>query len=120
MNTPIIPGRMARLLMMTLVMALAAGAAAPVQAQVKDYLSQGEADRIRDADLPANRIKLFISFAADRLKKFEYELTRGTQDRRRGERLTSLLNSYASCLDDAAELIDLGRERQWDIRAGIK
>ena len=116
MNTPAIPGALAVLLLMT----LALGAAAPARAQVKDYLTQGEADRIRDADLPANRIKLFISFAADRLKKFEYELDRGTQDRRRGERLSSLLNAYASCLDDAAELIDLGRERQWDIRAGIK
>jgi hypothetical protein len=99
---------------------LAAALAPPAGAQVKDYLTQTEADRIRDAEQPVNRIKLFISFAADRLKKFEYELARGTPDRRRGERLNSLLNAYAGCIDDAAELIDLGRERQWDIRAGIK
>jgi hypothetical protein len=42
----------------------------------KDYLSETEADKIRDAVTPPERIKLYISFADDRLKKFQYELTR--------------------------------------------
>ena len=89
-------------------------------AQQKDYLTSIEADRIRDAETSNDRIKLFIAFAADRLKKFEYELSRIATDRRRAERLNSLLNAYASCVDDATELIDVGREKQEDIRAGIK
>jgi hypothetical protein len=94
----------------------------PLRAQEskKEYLTSLEADKIRDAEQPALRIKLFIEFAADRLKKFHYELARPSSERMRSERLNSLLNAYTGCVDDAAELIDLGRERQDDIRAGIK
>ncbi len=42
----------------------------------KDYLTEAEADKIRDADTPAERIKIYVGFAEDRLKKFEYELHR--------------------------------------------
>jgi len=90
------------------------------QESKRDYLTTLEADKIRDAEQPALRIKLFIEFAADRLKKFHYELARPSSERMRAERLNSLLNAYTGCVDDAAELIDLGRERQDDIRAGIK
>lgn len=90
------------------------------RAQQKDYLTGLEADKIRDAELPSERIKLFVSFAADRLKKIQYELSRTTPDRRRGQRVNDLLNDYTSCMDDAAELIELGVERQQDIRDGIK
>jgi chromosome segregation ATPase len=102
--------------------ALAVPSCARLRAQEskRDYLTTLEADKIRDAELPALRIKLFIEFAADRLKKFHYELARPSSERMRSERLNSLLNAYTGCVDDAAELIDLGRERQDDIRAGIK
>ena len=90
------------------------------QESKRDYLTTLEADKIRDAELPALRIKLFVEFAADRLKKFHYELARPSSERMRSERLNSLLNAYTGCVDDAAELIDLGREQQSDIRAGIK
>ena len=92
----------------------------PASAQRKDYLSGIEADKIREAETPSLKIKLFISFAGDRLKKFQYELSRTTPDRRRTERLNDLLNAYASCLDDGAELISLGVEKQEDIRLGVK
>lgn len=90
------------------------------QESKRDYLTTLEADKIRDAEQPALRIKLFVEFAADRLKKFHYELARPSSERMRAERLNSLLNAYTGCVDDAAELIDLGREQQADIRAGIK
>ena len=111
--------------MLTIALLLAAFILAPsslarAQQAKKEYLTTLEADKIRDAEDPALRIKLFIGFAADRLKKFQYELARPSSERLRGERLNSLLNAYASCVDDAAELIDLGRKRQDDIRAGIK
>jgi hypothetical protein len=93
---------------------------APGMTQQKDYLTQLEADRIRDAETTAQRIRIFLTYAADRLKKFHYELGRPSNDRRRGERLNSLMNAYTGCVDDAAELVQLGVERQEDIRAGIK
>ena len=94
--------------------------AAPAPAQKKDYLSEIEADKIRDAETPEQRIKLFISFAADRIKKLQYDLTRPSGDNRRAERLNGLLNAYAGCVDDAAELIALAREKQQDIHGALK
>jgi hypothetical protein len=86
----------------------------------KDYLSDSEADKIRDAVTPPERMKLYISFADDRLKKFQYELTRTVPEGRRGEILNGLLNDYAGCMDDAADQIGLAREKQIDIRAQLK
>lgn len=86
----------------------------------KDYLSDAEADKIRDADTPAARIKLFIGFAEDRLKKFDYELHRTVPEARRGEILNSLLNGYSGCIDDAADQLDVAKEKQIDIRDALK
>jgi hypothetical protein len=88
--------------------------------QKKEYLTESEADKIRDAPAPGDRIKLFLGFAEDRLKKFQYELNRQTPDRRRGEMLNSLLNAYAGCVDDAADQIGLAQEKQADIRSALK
>jgi hypothetical protein len=91
-------------------------AAAPPQ---KDYLTSVEADKIRDAEKDTNeRIRLFLSFAEDRLKKFQYELEHPSSNRH-GDMLNSLLNAYVGCVDDAADLIQLGIEKQDNIRKGI-
>jgi len=103
-----------------LIFTVASARAANPAAQKKEYLTDSEADKIREAVEPGERIKLYISFAEDRLKKFQYELTRQTPDRRRGEMLNSLLNDYAGCIDDAADQIGLAREKQADIRASLK
>jgi hypothetical protein len=88
--------------------------------QDKDYLTEAEADKIRDADTPALRIKLYLGFAEDRLKKFEYEIHRTVPERRRGEILNALLNGYSGCMDDAADQIDVAKEKQLDIRDALK
>lgn len=87
-------------------------------AQQKDYLSALEADKIRDAETPNDRIKLFLTFADDRLKKFQYELTHPSANRH-ADMLNSMLNAYAGCVDDAADLVQLGIEKQENIRQGI-
>ena len=92
-----------------------ARAGAPPQ---KDYLSAVEADKIRDAETVNERIKLFLTFADDRLKKFQYELDHPSSNRH-GDMLNSLLNAYVGCVDDAADLIQLGIEKQDNIRQGI-
>jgi hypothetical protein len=84
----------------------------------KDYLSAVEADKIRDAETVNQRITLFLSFADDRLKKFQYELEHPSTNRH-GDMLNSLLNAYVGCVDDAADLIQLGLEKQDNIRKGI-
>jgi hypothetical protein len=90
------------------------------QFQPRDYLSDEEADKIRDADTPVARIKLYLSFAEDRLKKFDYELGRTPPQRGRTEILNTLLNGYVGCVDDGADQIAMAREKQMDIRAALK
>jgi len=100
---------------------LAMACASPAAAQqTRDYLTSIEADRIRDAEQPSQRIKLFLGYAADRLKKFQYELARPSADKRRAERLNALLRAYTGCMDDAVDIVQLGVEKQQDVRAGIK
>jgi hypothetical protein len=84
----------------------------------KDYLSSLEADKIREADTPNERITLFLSFADDRIKKLQYELEHPS-DNRHVEMVNSLLNAYVGCVDDAADIIQLGIEKQQNIRKGI-
>jgi hypothetical protein len=84
----------------------------------KDYLSNIEADKIRDAETPNDRIKLFLSYADDRLKKFQYELEHPSSDKH-VEMLNYLMNSYIGCVDDAADIIQVGLQKQDNIRQGI-
>lgn len=84
----------------------------------KDYLSDVEADKIRDAETPNERVKLFLTFAEDRLKKFQYELEHPSPNKHT-EMLNYLMNSYSGCVDDAADLIQVSLSKQENIRAGI-
>ncbi len=103
-----------------LALTLVAGIAARAQTEKKDYLTDTEADKIRDAQTPAIRIKLYVSFAADRIQKLKYELAHPADSNHRAERINGLINGYGGCMDDAADLIDLGVDKQQDIRDGIK
>jgi len=85
-----------------------------------DYLTEAEADKIRDTMSPGERIKLYVGFAEDRLTKFQYELNRQNPDRRRDEMLNSLMNAYAGCVDDAADQIEVAKQKQVDIHAALK
>jgi len=97
--------------------ALFFAAALPAQVQ-KDYLSTLEADKIRDAETSNERIKLFLEFADDRLKKFQYELDHPSSNRH-AEMLNYLMNSYIGCVDDASDLIQEAVEKQQNVRAGV-
>jgi hypothetical protein len=88
------------------------------QQDQKDYLSPMESDKIRDAETTNARMYLFITFADDRLKKFQYELQHPSSNRH-GELLNGLMNGYVGCLDDAADLMQLGIEKQENIRQGV-
>ena len=94
--------------------------AAGAQAPRKDYLSPLEADQIRDAPTASDRVRLFLGFAADRLRKIDYELTRKEKDRPWRERMASLINAYSGCVDDAADTLEGGLEKQENLRAGVK
>jgi hypothetical protein len=97
---------------------LASGVLATRASAQKDYLSAVEADKIRDAENTNERIHLFLTFAEDRLKKFQYELQHPSSNKH-PEMLNALMNAYVGCVDDAADLIQLGIEKQENIRKGI-
>ena len=87
----------------------------------KEYLSETEADKIREAAFSGPKIVLFAGFASDRIKKMKYEFAHmDPSDHKRAERLNSLLNGYAGCVDDAADLVGIGTEKQEDISRGVK
>ena len=89
--------------------------------QKKEYLSQAEADKIRDAGMTGPRIVLYATFAGDRIKKLQYEFAHiDPADQKRTDRLNNLINAYTGCIDDAADLVDIGIEKQEDIRQGVK
>jgi hypothetical protein len=94
------------------------GSPALAQRPEKDYLSDLESDKIRDAETPNERVKLFLTFAEDRLKKFQYELEHPSANKHR-EMLNYLMNSYGGCVDDAADQIQLSLEKQENIRQAI-
>ncbi len=106
------------LLAVLLVLPLFSPLATSAQRPDKDYLSGIEADKIRDAETTNDRIKLFLEFADDRLKKFQYELEHPSPTKQ-SEMLNFLMNSYIGCVDDAADLIQLGLEKQDNIRQGV-
>jgi len=106
------------LLSLSLSLALAAASFASAQRPDKDYLSTIEADKIRDAETPNERIVLFLTYADDRLKKFQYELDHPSPNKHT-ELLNYFLNSYIGCVDDAADIIQVGLDKQENIRQGI-
>jgi hypothetical protein len=113
-----IPGTV--LLLASILSAVPAGVA-NASPQKKEYLSEAEADKIREAGATGPRIVLFATFASDRIKKLRYEFAHfDTTDQKRTERLNSLINAYAGCIDDATDLLGIGVEKQQDIREGVK
>jgi hypothetical protein len=100
--------------------ARAAAMLRPAAQEQKDYLTQEEADKVREAQAPADRIKLYLAFAEDRLQKFQYELNRPTHEAQYDDILNTLMNGYVGCVDDAADQIDAAQEKQSDVRDAVK
>jgi len=108
-------------ILLAAVLAPAFSAAAGAIPQKKEYLTETEADKIRDAATTGPRIVLFAGFASDRIKKLKYEFAHlDPADTKRSERLNALINGYTGCIDDAADLVELGIEKQEDIHDGVK
>ena len=94
--------------------------AAPQQPK-KDYLTDAEADKIRDAFTYSAKIKLFVDFASDRILKIKYELAHlDPADRRQGERINDLMNAYSGCIDDGDELVGVAVDKQEDVHDAMK
>ena len=94
-------------------------ATAMVQDQ-PDFLSPGEADKIRDAQDPNDRIKLFLDFAGDRLKKLQYELHLTAPQVNKQGLINGLLSAYSGCIDESADRVQEGQQHGAKIRPVIK
>jgi hypothetical protein len=109
----------AAFLLASVLISLPSAGAAPQRK--KEYLSETEADKIRDAGETGPRLVLYAGFASDRIKKLQYEFAHiDPSDEKRSERVNALINGYTGCIDDAADLVEIGIEKQQDIRAGVK
>jgi chromosome segregation ATPase len=93
---------------------------ASARPQLHDYLSDEEANKVREATAPSDRIKLYMSFAEDRLAKFDYEINRTAPERDRSDILNGLLHAYEGCMDDASDEIDDATRKQADIKGALK
>lgn len=102
----------------------AAALAEPVSALTRppqrDFLTQTEADKIRDAESANERIKLFLDFAADRLRRFKQELKMQGTGPRWADFLNDILGAFSACVDDASGRIDDAISHGEDVRKGIK
>jgi hypothetical protein len=114
--------RMTRAALVLLAVAGAIAAQCPmaIAQSGQDFLSPGEADKVRDAPTPSDRAKLFIAFAADRLKKFQYELGLKQAIHNREVLLNGLLNGYSDCMDEAAQRIQDGQQSGADMRDAVR
>jgi hypothetical protein len=109
------------MLLLASILAAATAGMANAAPQKKEYLSEAEADKIREAGATGPRIALFAMFASDRIKKIQYEFAHfDPTDQKRTDRLNGLISGYTGCIDDAADLIEIGIEKQQDIRSGVK
>jgi hypothetical protein len=98
---------------------LAAPAAALARPPQQDFLTQTEADKIRDAESANERIKLFLDFADDRLFRFKRELKMQGAGPRWADFLNDLLDSFTSCVDSATDRISDAINQGEDVRDGI-
>lgn len=107
-------------MLLLLAAALVVPAKAFARPQQSDFLTQTEAEKVRNADSPNARIGLFLDFAADRLRRFEHELQMKETGPLRVDFLNDLLDSFSSCVDEASGRVDGAMNNGKDVRAGIR
>jgi hypothetical protein len=87
------------------------------RAQDHDYLTSAEVDKLRDAQDPSERIKVYLSFQLDRLNRIEAGSesngdVRGSVD--------DLLNQYISIDNELKDWIQYQYDHEGDMRKGLR
>jgi hypothetical protein len=90
-------------------------------AQLKtDYLTDEEEDKVREAQDPSDRIKLYLVIAQSRLDRFEQFRTQPHEDKYdNGGYMDKLLSQYVSVDDELKNWIEDQFDHNGDMRAGL-
>jgi septal ring factor EnvC (AmiA/AmiB activator) len=112
--------RRAPAIALALMMLTAASAALRAQ-QKTDYLTDDEQDKVREAQDPSERIKLYVAIAQSRLDRFEKFRTQPRDDRYdNGGYMDKLLSQYISVDDEMKDWIEDQFDRNGDMRQGLR
>lgn len=102
---------------MRLAMLLFCAAAAAGAAPQKDFLTTSEADQVREAQEPTERLKLYVHFARQRLDLLGQALAR--QKAGRAVLVHDLLEEYTQIIDAADTAADDALRRKLEVAAGL-
>jgi len=90
-------------------------------AEKVDYLSDDEVDQLREAQAPSDRIEKYLSFAQDRLTRFDdYRSRPPNPDYDIPGYLETQLDQYIRITDALKDWIEDHFDRRNDMRAGLK
>jgi len=90
--------------------------AAPLAAQ-RDFLTQAEIERVRDAQEPNERLRLYASFARERVDLVKNLLSKDKAGR--SVMIHDALDDYAKILDAIDDAADDALEHKRDIKVGM-
>ena len=93
---------------------LLAGAGA---AQRREFLTPAEVDEVREAQEPADRMKLYVQFARVRLDTLDKEMAKESAER--GAVLHDLLYEYDRIIDALDGMAELGISKRALVRRGL-
>ncbi|HEX5411790.1 MAG TPA: hypothetical protein VFZ27_07995 [Terriglobia bacterium] len=86
-------------------------------AQDQDYLTSAEADKLRDAQDPSERIKVYVSFQQDRLGRI-VAASESNGDSK--DNVEELLNQYISIDNELKDWVQYQYDHEGDMRKGLR
>jgi hypothetical protein len=87
------------------------------RAQSQDGLSSAEVDKLRDAQDPSERIKVYLAFQQDRLGRMEVVRESNGDDQ---DNMDDLLNQYISIENELKDWIQYQFDHDGDMRKGLR
>ena len=88
-----------------------------IRAQNKDYLTSAEVDKLRDAQDPSERVKVYLSFEQDRLNRIA-AASEAAGDAR--DSVGDLLDQYISIDNELKDWIQYQYDHEGDMRKGLR